>query len=121
MIFDLIPIFGTFGLTAAGLAAATGVAGLGLSLVGQNAQKKANAKAMDQNAQLQQRSNDSQWASYLMSRGIAPTSPVAAGVIPSRDQYRPINTRLPLWASAPATMTPRRTLPSGTVPRLVKL
>lgn len=80
-------------------AAAIAVAGVGASVYGTQQQKKANARAQDANAAAQQQSNEIAWSNYLLSRGIAPTVPVAPGQIPEAGQYRAVNSRLPLYAN----------------------
>lgn len=73
--------------------------GIGASLYGANKQSKDNASAQAQNAALQKEQNNAQWANWLMSRGIAPTTPVDAGVMPTEGNFRAVNTRLPIWAT----------------------
>jgi hypothetical protein len=73
--------------------------GAGASIYGASQQRTANNRAQDTNARLQQQQNDQAWANWLMTRGVAPTSPVAAGVMPTAGNYRAVNTRLPIWAS----------------------
>lgn len=93
------------------LAAASLIAGAGASIYGANKQSKDNAKAADENARLQQQQNDQAWANWLMTRGVAPTSAVAAGVMPTAGNYRAVNTRLPIWASVSPTRTPVQGVP----------
>lgn len=81
------------------VAAAVAAVGVGTSLYGASQQRKANSQAQDQNARLQEQQNTSQWTNWLMSRGVAPTSPVAPGVMPTEGNYSAVNTRLPLWAT----------------------
>jgi hypothetical protein len=74
-------------------------AGAVATVYGANKQSQDNKAAQAQNAQLQTQQNNSAWTNYLMTRGMAPTSPISAGVIPTEGQYRAVNTRLPLWAT----------------------
>lgn len=94
------------------VAVAVTTVGVGANLVGQNAQKKANNAAIAANQNAQTTQNNAAWTNYLMSRGIAPTSPVAAGVLPGAGQYRAVNARLPLWANVGSTgpVKPRKIL-----------
>lgn len=85
--------------TSGWIGAAVGALGLIANVAGQNQQKKANARAQDANARLQDQQNVANWSNYLFSRGIAPTSPVAPGVLPQEGQYKATNVRLPLWAT----------------------
>lgn len=79
--------------------------GAGASLYGANKQNIANNKAIDANVKAQDTQNAAQWTNWLMSRGIAPTSPVAAGVMPTAGNYTAVNQRLPLWANVSPTRT----------------
>lgn len=137
---DLIHLFpaflGTFGFTAAALGASAatatavglGGAGLATNLIGQNQQRVANDRATRENQAALTGQNNSAWTNWLMSRGIAPTTPVAAGVMPQAGQYKAVNTKLPLWATTrtPGKIAPRRILgvpssaPQTQVPLAVK-
>lgn len=86
-------------MSMAWIGAGLSVAGLATNIIGQNQQKKANARAQDANARLQDEQNRNVWANWLMTRGIAPTTSVEPGVLPAEGQYRVTNTRLPLWAT----------------------
>ncbi len=88
---------------AVGISAAVS---LGTAAYGASEQRKANNKAMDQNATLQGQQDSSAWSSYLMSRGMAPTGKVTPGVIPAAGQFKIVNTRLPLYATAPLGLGP---------------
>lgn len=79
--------------------AGSAVIGAGASAYGANKQSKDNAHAQDQNLSAQASQNNAAWANWLMSRGIAPTTPVDAGVMPGSGAYQSVNTRLPLWAN----------------------
>ena len=86
--------------------------GAGASIYGANKQAKSNQAAQEQNAEAQDKQNAAAWANWLMTRGVAPTSPTAAGQMPS--SYSAVNTRLPLWA------TISQNKPSAGTPFLVK-
>lgn len=86
-------------ITGGTIAAGAGLAGAGLSLYGANRQAQANQAAQDQNAQLQRDQNNASWTSWLLSKGIQPSSPVTAGTIPTAGNFTAANTRLPLWAT----------------------
>lgn len=81
------------------VAVGTAVLGAGTSLYGANKQSKDNKAAADQNARLQREQNNASWANWLMTRGVAPTSGVEAGVMPTAGNFNAVNTRLPLWAT----------------------
>lgn len=83
----------------------TTAVGLGTSLYGANRQRQDNAHALDVNKATQDQQNAAQWTNWLMSKGVAPTSPVAAGVMPTADNYTAVNTRLPLWANVNSPTT----------------
>lgn len=92
------------------IAAAVGV---GTTLYGANAQKKAQAGANAQNAANTKTENLSAWQSYLISRGVDPSSVTEAGQLPQAGA-KAINTRMPLWATysqptgnAPVSVTRR--------------
>lgn len=78
---------------------ATAVAGIGASLYGANKQSQDTKSAQDQNAALTQQQNNSAWTSWLLSKGVQPTTPVAAGTMPTAGNSTAVNTRLPLWAN----------------------
>lgn len=86
-------------ITGGTIAAGAALAGTAASLYGQNKQSKDNAHAMDLNQQAQNKQNDAAWTSWLMSKGVQPTSPVAYGTIPTAGNYTAANVRLPLWAN----------------------
>lgn len=97
---------------------AAAVIGAGASAYGANKQAKSNASAQAQNAALQKEQNDASWANWLMTRGITPTTPVAAGTMPTAGNYTANNTRLPLWATmqrpaAPGAGSPGRWVKKG--------
>ncbi len=71
------------------------------TLVGNNQQNVANNAAQDANLAAIDKINNSAWTNYLMTRGISPNKPVAAGVLPPKGQYTAVNTRLPLYATMP--------------------
>jgi hypothetical protein len=73
--------------------------GAGATIYGSNKQAKANESAADKNAALQEKQNQAAWANWLMTRGIAPTKSVEAGVLPSASDSKAVNTRMPLWAN----------------------
>jgi hypothetical protein len=83
---------------------AVGAAG---TLYGANAQKKANQSAQNANQAQQDKQNDFAWNNWLMTKGIQPNTPLAAGTMPSRGGYSAVNVRLPLWATMkmPSTST----------------
>lgn len=81
------------------------VLGAGASIYGANKQAGAIQDANQQNTALQQQQNNSAWVNWLMSRGVAPTSPVPAGVMPAPGGYTAVNTRLPIWATMPKSRT----------------
>lgn len=89
---------------------AAAVVGAGIGLIGANQQKKANEGAQNQNLAAQASQNDSQWGNYLMTRGIAPTSPTTPGVLPQEGQYKVVNSRLPLWmtVNTPPPSAPKK-------------
>lgn len=93
-----------------------GIAAVGLvtNVVGANKQASAisDANAANQSAQAQQ--NSGAWGNYLLTRGIAPTTPPTPGVIPSAGQYTAVNSRLPLWANVTSSNGPKRWVKSGT-------
>jgi TctA family transporter len=95
-------------------AIAVGVIGAGVSLYGANKQSKDNKAAQDQNAALQAQQNQSQWANYLMQRGIMPTVGTNPGVMPGPGQSRIVNTKLPLWATVPQGYKPGAPVPLQT-------
>lgn len=75
------------------------VLGAGVSMYGANRQAQDNRAAQDQNAALQRDQNNASWTSWLLSKGIQPSSPVTAGTIPTAGNFTAANTRLPLWAT----------------------
>lgn len=77
------------------------ILGAGLTLVGDNQQNGANNAAQNTNLAAIDKINSSNWTNYLMTRGISPKTPVAAGVLPAQGQYTAVNTRLPLYATMP--------------------
>lgn len=85
--------------TMAWVAVGSAVLGAGTSIYGANQQKKANQSAQNQNAALQREQNDAAWSNWLMTRGVAPTTPVSAGVMPTAGNSTAVNTRLPYWAT----------------------
>ena len=93
-------------MSMAWIAIGTAVVGAGTSLYGANQQQKANKAAQDQNIAQQDKQNAAAWTNWLMTRGVAPTSPVTAGQMPS--SYTAVNTRLPLWASINQPTGPSR-------------
>ena len=93
-------------MSMAWVAAGTAVLGAAASIYGSNQQKKANAAAQDQNIAQQDKINNAAWTNWLMTRGVAPTSPITAGQMPS--SYAAVNTRLPLWASINQPTGPSR-------------
>lgn len=97
----------------------SGLIGAGTALYGANKQSQDNRAAQDQNARLQQDQNNAQWTNWLMTRGVAPTSPVTAGVMPTAGNYTATNTRLPLWANINLP-TPRAAPTGAKVPFLVR-
>lgn len=90
-------IIGTFGLSGTAFAALiVSAMGAGTAIYGADQQRKNNNTAIDANAALQDKTNQSAWASYLLSRGLNPAGS-STGVIPTNAQAT--NTRLPLWAN----------------------
>lgn len=93
------------------VAVAVAAIGAGTTLYGANKQAKANAAAQNQNIASQDTQNQAAWGNYLMTRGIAPTSPVQPGVLPQPGGYQVVNTKLPLWATiknTPQVTAPKR-------------
>lgn len=80
-------------------AVAAAAVGAGVALYGSNRQAQSNRSAQDQNVGQQQQQNNAAWSNWLMTRGIAPTSQVNAGVMPTAGNFQAVNTRLPLWAN----------------------
>lgn len=77
-------------------AIAVAAVGAGAAVYGANQQKKANQTAIDANNANADKTNQSAWNSYLLSRGVNPAG-VATGQLPQNAQA--VNTKLPLWAS----------------------
>lgn len=73
--------------------------GVGTSLYGASQQKKAIESANTSNQAASDKQNDSAWAGFLLGKGVAPTTPVQAGVMPSAGNFTAVNTRMPLWSS----------------------
>jgi hypothetical protein len=88
--------------------------GAGATMYGANKQAKANQAAQNQNAAQQDKQNRAAWGNWLMTRGLAPTTPVEAGVMPTAGNYKAVNTRMPLWATVNFSPT------GGSGMRLVK-
>jgi hypothetical protein len=78
-------------------AVAAAVVGAGAAAYGANKQSKAQKAANAQNSAAVGGSDDSAWASYLLTRGLAVPEGTPAGVIPAG--ATPVNSRLPLWAN----------------------
>lgn len=91
---------------AAWIAAGAAVAGVGAAVYGANKQAQANKDATAANQASQAEQNQSAWNAYLAGKGVAPTTPVAAGVYPTAGNYNAVNTRLPLWATVNQTVGP---------------
>ena len=96
------------------------VLGAATSLYSANAQKKANQGAQNANATAQDKQNAASWTNWLMTKGIMPTTPVAAGVMPSAGGYAAVNTKLPIWANVNYGATAPGVSASGGGIRLVK-
>lgn len=86
--------------------AGSAVLGAGVGLYGANRQSQDNARAQEQNAQLQREQNNAAWVNWLMTRGIQPTGKVETGQVPQAGQYTAVNTRLPLWATINVQSSP---------------
>lgn len=86
-------------MSMAWIAVGTAVVGTATNLYGANKQAKAIEASNASNQEEQDKQNNSAWASFLLGKGVAPTTPVTAGVMPSAGNYTAVNTRLPLWAS----------------------
>lgn len=108
--------FWTFGgwFTMAWIAVGTAVVGGIASVAGENAQAGAISDAADKNAAAQRDQNNAAWSNYLMTRGIAPTGQVTAGVLPTAGSYNAVNSRLPLWANVTSSNGPQRWVKKGT-------
>lgn len=98
-------------------AVAAAVIGAGAAVYGSSQQRVASNRANDANQRMQGEQNSAQWNNWLISRGMAPTTPVAPGEMPAAGNYSAVNTRLPLWANVTMPVRP----PSGgaAVPFLV--
>lgn len=86
-------------MSMAWVAVGTAVLGAGTTLYGINAQKKANQATAETNAETQDKQNRAAWSNWLMTKGIAPTTSVEAGVMPTAGKYTAVNTKLPFWAN----------------------
>lgn len=100
---SLIAVGGTFlaggAITAGTVAAGAGLAGVGLSLYGMNKQSKDNQAALNANIAAQNRQNNQAWTNWLMTRGVQSSTPLVAGEMPTPENSKAVNTRLPLWAN----------------------
>lgn len=108
--------FWTFGgwFAMGWIAAGSAVLGVVGNLVGSSQQASAISDAADKNAAAQRDQNNAAWANYLMTRGIAPTGQVTAGVLPAAGSYNAVNSRLPLWANVTSSNGPQRWVRKGT-------
>lgn len=87
-LISLIPVM-PLATVAAWAAVGVGVAGIGASMYGANKNAKAQAAANAANVQAQEDANRIAYEQWLMTRGVGRNG-------------EPVNTRLPLWATAPA-------------------